>query len=213
MTQWVRTPTQARSRDTLSRIFRVTEDLMAEGGYDSASINEIVKRANTSTGAFYARFDNKEALFHALHEQFLADAKNSIEESFGPARLADDTLRSLIERLVTHTLELYRTHGGLLKAVFYHTRINPSDPFVARSTKVNRALVSEVGRILLARSADIRHPRPKQAVQFAVTVLVSTLRETVVFGSPGLLPRPVSNRALVRETTDVIYRYLACADA
>ena len=199
MHQWIRPPAQARSKETLNRILDATESLMATGGYEAASITEIVRRAGTSTGAFYTRFENKEALFHALHERFLADADRRLRErSEGVTN--EQSLEGLVRWLVESTLALYREHTGLLKAAYYHTRISPSPEFVERARNINQHLVQEVERILMSRGDEITHPRPREATRFVVTLVGSTMRECVVFGrsgtvvdSSGLLPGPSSS--------------------
>ena len=72
--QSLKKPKQTRSLTTLNRIMQAASRLMAEGTFDKASINDIVKRAGTSVGAFYTRFKNKEALFQLIQQRFFAEA-------------------------------------------------------------------------------------------------------------------------------------------
>ena len=42
-----------------------------QNGFQSASINNIAKRAGVTTGAIYTRYKGKDQLFHSLIEDFL----------------------------------------------------------------------------------------------------------------------------------------------
>jgi len=46
-------PQQARSRERFNRILDAAAELFAEIGYESATTDEIAKRANTSAGGLY----------------------------------------------------------------------------------------------------------------------------------------------------------------
>jgi len=48
-----RLPQQARSRERFNRILDAAAELFAEIGYESATTDEIAKRANTSVGGLY----------------------------------------------------------------------------------------------------------------------------------------------------------------
>jgi len=64
---WIRPPQQARSQQTLSRILDAAEAILAEKGWEDASVAEIARRAGSSVGAFYTRFPDKDTLLAALH--------------------------------------------------------------------------------------------------------------------------------------------------
>ena len=70
--QGVQAPRQARSQRTFDNLLDAAEDLLNEKSFLELSINEIVSRAGSSVGSFYARFDDKDALLRCLSER-LAD--------------------------------------------------------------------------------------------------------------------------------------------
>ena len=76
-------PQQARSRRTLDRIERAAIGLISEGGLDAAGVQRIAKRAKSSVGAFYSRFDGKEALILHLHHRLWADVSLRWTEGMG----------------------------------------------------------------------------------------------------------------------------------
>ena len=55
----LRPPKQHRSRRTLQRIARAALELIAQSGVEGTTIEAIARRAGSSVGSFYARFESK----------------------------------------------------------------------------------------------------------------------------------------------------------
>ena len=83
--QWIHPPRQARSQQTLDRLLDAAEELLVTGGFDEITVPEIVERAKSSVGAFYARFKDKDGLLHALHQRTCDDAYAAMEKGLDPA--------------------------------------------------------------------------------------------------------------------------------
>lgn len=64
---------QDRSRKTRDALIAATWRLLQEQAWQALSINDIVKLAGSSVGAFYSRFTDKEALLEALAAEWLED--------------------------------------------------------------------------------------------------------------------------------------------
>ncbi|WP_394779576.1 TetR/AcrR family transcriptional regulator [Undibacterium sp.] len=65
-----RTPRQARSEDRLAGVLEAAAELIAETGYEAATMTAIAERAGSSIGALYQYFRNKEEIARALREQY-----------------------------------------------------------------------------------------------------------------------------------------------
>lgn len=57
---------QAKAR-TRARVLTAATELFARDGYAAATIRDIAKRAGMSTGAVFANFKDKAALYRAIH--------------------------------------------------------------------------------------------------------------------------------------------------
>lgn len=55
-----------KSRNTKQRIMEAAEDLFYDKGYDGASVDEIVKKANVNKSSIYYYFDGKEDILRSL---------------------------------------------------------------------------------------------------------------------------------------------------
>ncbi|MCK5194754.1 MAG: TetR/AcrR family transcriptional regulator, partial [Desulfobulbaceae bacterium] len=56
-------------------------------GYQKASLNSIVRAASISKGSLYQYFQNKEALFNYIFEQFVLLVKRGVQEAGDTAAL------------------------------------------------------------------------------------------------------------------------------
>ncbi|MEX2528087.1 MAG: helix-turn-helix domain-containing protein [Gemmatimonadota bacterium] len=103
----VRSPKQSRSRDTLDRLHAAALELMAEHGVEGVTVRDVVEKAGSSVGSFYARFSGREQLVRYLR----AHAREEVLEEWEAALLRIPELKSLpllqrVEILVEGLLEL-----------------------------------------------------------------------------------------------------------
>src|SRR5215471_12340944 len=73
---------QARSRKTRDALIAAAWKLLEAHPWQVISINDIVKVAGCSVGAFYSRFADKEALLEALASEWLAERWAEREQGF-----------------------------------------------------------------------------------------------------------------------------------
>lgn len=79
---------QDRSRKTRDALIAAAWKLLQAHPWEVISINDLVKAAGCSVGAFYARFADKEALFESLASEYLEERWAQREKGF--ASLAGD---------------------------------------------------------------------------------------------------------------------------
>jgi len=73
---------QARSRRTRDALIAAAWKLLQRRPWQDISINDIVKPARSSVGAFYSRFKDKEALLEALAAEWLEERWGQRAEGF-----------------------------------------------------------------------------------------------------------------------------------
>src|ERR1700730_13981766 len=71
---------------TREKILQAALEIFAEKGYHRALVDDIVRASQTSKGAVYHHFPNKEALFLALVDEFSARLAESVAAAIGGAR-------------------------------------------------------------------------------------------------------------------------------
>ena len=108
-------PQQKRSEATLQRILAVCENLIDQGQFEQASMQDIARAAEVSVGTLYKRFDAKAAIVDYLVERLQTEQyQQMLEEleAYEHPRLAD--------RLHFFADLIYRStsqYAGLLRTV------------------------------------------------------------------------------------------------
>jgi AcrR family transcriptional regulator len=113
--RWALPASQARSRATRERLLDAAEIVFAQKGYDGAKISDIAEEAGVSVGAVYFRFKDKDALFFAIAESFIEDARAGLSTLFDGAQTAG--IETTIHRFVTATAQNFRRHKGMFRAI------------------------------------------------------------------------------------------------
>ena len=118
--RWALPASQARSRATRASLLEAAEQVFAEKGYDGAKISDIAKEAGFSVGAVYFRFKDKSALFSAIAESFIEDARANL-----PFLLKGGDSETIIRSFVAGAAANFRKHRGLFRAIVERGLDNP----------------------------------------------------------------------------------------
>ncbi|USK35908.1 TetR/AcrR family transcriptional regulator [Bacillus sp. F19] len=78
---------QKQSEDTINKLIQAGIELFSKQGYSSTSVNQIVKHAGYSKGAFYAHFSTKEEFMLKLIKEgidfYFEDLKEALNQKDG----------------------------------------------------------------------------------------------------------------------------------
>ena len=204
--RWVRPPQQARSQETLERLLDAAEHLVAEKGFEDTGVAEVARRAGSSVGAFYARFQDKDALLHALYERYQQEAIATTDAALEPARWADARIAEILETVVRFLVSLYREQVGLIRAFVVRAHIDPD--FHARREHMLSYVNERLSALLLARRDEIAHPDPEKAAAFGLTLVFATLDNVMLFGELRSGALALGDDELALELTRTYLAYL-----
>ncbi|MGD8319112.1 MAG: helix-turn-helix domain-containing protein [Gemmatimonadota bacterium] len=174
----VHAPKQSRSRRTLERIVRASLALLEEGGPDALTVQAIVKRAGSSVGSFYARFDGKDELLEYLGERVWREAAQRWDEALAAREWSSLDLRGMIDGSVRLLSDVGRSRASALRAL-ERTPGARDDAYRAFHAHVLRG----VEEMLMERAHEITHPRPSVAIPLALQAALSILDSPA--GSPA----------------------------
>ena len=157
-------PKQSRSIEAERKFMQAAEQVFADKGYAGARVSDIVKLAGSSTGNFYFRFKNKEALFDYMLEQYLERARLAVQVL--PEKTT--SVADLVAWIVVLNGRLLNENLGFYRAINEVSIRSPETWLQLRS------LTDEVAHNLLTSAADLLHEIPdtnprhrlQQAVQF-----------------------------------------------
>jgi AcrR family transcriptional regulator len=207
--RWVRPPRQARSQETLDRILDTAEALVAEKGFEDATVAEIARRSESSVGAFYARFRDKEGLLYALYERYFEQATATADEALDPVRWEGAGVTEIVGAVVPFLVAIYRERQGLIRAFVVRNQRDPE--FRARQERLSHYVSERLSRLLLARAHEIGHPDPVRAAAFGLTLSVSAIEGIVLFGEMRSDHLAFSDAELSAELTRAYLAYLGVA--
>lgn len=208
--RWIHPPQQVRSQATLTRILLAAEELVAEKGFEDSSVSEIVRRAGSSVGAFYSRFEDKHALLHALSNRFVEQAMATADAALDPVRWEGASVQQILRAVIRFLVTIYRQQRGIIRA--FVIRNHADAEFRARQDRLTHYVDERVCELLLARTDEIRHPDPQRAIHFGLVLVFSTLQDVMLFGELRSRGLAFSDEEFAVELTRAYLAYLAIPD-
>lgn len=199
-------PKQARSQETQERLLDAAEQLIEEKGLADVSIPEIVRRAGSSVGGFYARFRDKDALIRALEERFFQDVQARLDALAPPERWRGATIPEIVRPCVTELVTTWREREALIRGFVLRAA---KDPKIFDDGLRFRLEVSQrIGALLLARRDEIRHPEPELAIELAVQLGFGFLEQAALLGEVRAGGRVLCDAEIIDEFTTIFLAYL-----
>lgn len=175
-----RPPKQRRSRQTLERILLTAEEVLREKCFDDVSVAEIVARARSSSGSFYARFPDKRALLHAMHERFGERVRQETNTFLAPERWEGASTQELIEEVVKHLVALFETHDGVLRAVL--SEAIRDDTFTERAAAIALRVRDRLWDLLEPRRPEMKITGFEESFDIGFRMVLATLDQRLFLG-------------------------------
>jgi AcrR family transcriptional regulator len=202
---------QARSGETERRLLDAAESLIQEKGLADASIPEIVRRAGSSVGGFYARFADKDALLRALEDRFFQELAQRLERLADAQRWGDAPLSRIVEACVHELVSVTRARANLMQAFLFRAAQNPE--FQADALRFRAQVAGRLTKLVALRGDRIGHPDPGLAVEFGVQLAFGLMFQIVLTGEVRVRGRALSDSELRREIERNFLSYLGVDDA
>jgi AcrR family transcriptional regulator len=203
----VKTPCQQRSRDSLERILRAAEGLISSKGHEALTIAEVVRRSHTSVGTVYARFPDKVALLHAVHERVIYRDQDELKAHLAEVDWSSLSLEDTVRRLTAIKHDQAKGMERLYEAFVVH---GATDPVLrAEGYRVKGQNEDLEVEILMGHAGDINHSNPEEAIRIACRIWQAA-REEMVQRSKSGVPGPggVPQDILMEKLDEVIIAYL-----
>mgnify|MGYP001296008212 CR=1 FL=1 len=201
-----RAPKQHRSRQTLQRLARAALELIAQNGVEGTTVGAIARRAGSSVGSFYARFDGKGDLLLYLDESIWETVEQRWSEALAEG-MEDRSVGQLVRGLARFYADLDLVHRDARNAIHRALRgpgAGPSD--VALRTRAR--IREDSKRLLLAKRNTMPHADPAVAVDTVCRTLESAagLLEPVLLDDlcTALVSHLVGDREPVPSSTEKV---------
>lgn len=195
---------QRRSKATVAKLISTGHAMLNDRSLDDLSIEELCAASDCTVGAFYSRFESKEAYFAAVQFVVCADRDRALAALMAEAQRAKWDLQRICAALVEDLTQWYRANHGVLRASLMHSRNGVS----------SWNAIKELGARHKATWVELlgdRLPKPlaarerKLRVQFANQVMNGTLIHMLLI-DPG--PVMLRDTAAPKRLSANMYAYL-----
>jgi AcrR family transcriptional regulator len=199
-------PKQARSEQTLYRLLDAAEELIQEKGLADVSIPEIVRRAGSSVGGFYARFKDKNELLRALEERFLQRLDEQVVELADPGHWQRATTAEIVASCINELVSTYRAERNMISA--FLVRAAADVEIRQEGMRFRQRVESRISELLLTRRDEISHPQPEVAIDLAVQLAFGLMLQNVIFGDLRAGDRVLDDAMIEAELTRNFLAYV-----
>ncbi|WP_049823246.1 TetR/AcrR family transcriptional regulator [Bradyrhizobium sp. WSM2254] len=173
---------QKRSRETTLALLRAGADMLRARSLAELSIEALCAEVGATVGAFYSRFESKEAYFNALMALATRDGEQRLGEIRRPSPGAG--LDKLCQVIISGIIAWMRNHEGVLRAALQHddTRPDKWTPFKALA----KATTMRATPLLLPAMGKGRKAAKTRTIAFSFQVVLGTLVNAIL-NDPGPL--------------------------
>jgi AcrR family transcriptional regulator len=175
---------QQRSRETTAALLQAGAEMLRTHSRAELSIEALCRQVGATVGAFYSRFESKEAYFNALMALAARDGENRLSRMKQDGRLTEADLAELSRLLVRGTIGGIRNHEGVLRAALQHDDTRPDRWSTFK--ELARANVANATPILLRVMGPGRKAAKARAIAFGFQVVLGTLVNAIL-NDPGPL--------------------------
>ena len=175
---------QKRSRETTAALLQAGAEMLRTHSLAELSIDALCRQVGATVGAFYSRFESKDAYFNALIELAARDGGSRLSRMKEDRRLAEADLAELSRLLVRGTIGWIRNHEGVLRAALQHDDTRPDRWSTFKG--LARANVADATPILLGAMGRGNKAAKTRAIAFGFQVVLGTLVNAIL-NDPGPL--------------------------
>ncbi|AEI82289.1 transcriptional regulator TetR family (plasmid) [Cupriavidus necator N-1] len=204
----LRPPRQLRSEANLAKMILAGRSLIEQHrNFDLVLINDVIRTADTSTGAFYGRFKDKDAFISSVLDAAFAEMKAEADRAFRDDEAwAQGTAAELAARIVQYYVDMCRRNQGMFKAVLRH--FAALDPDANPMRWLSRHIQSMVAPMLAQKMQAQAGDGAESEVRIVLQMVVGTLTLTLLT-DPG--PMRFEGDQLETKLTAMMQRFLLLA--
>ena len=175
---------QQRSRETTLALLQAGAELLRTCSLGELSIEKLCAKVGATVGAFYSRFESKEAYFNALMALAARDGEFRLSELPADAALNDADLATRCRFLVSGVIAWIRGHEGVLRAALRHDDTRPDKWTTFK--QLARATTERATPLLLPAMGKGRKAAKTHTIAFGFQVVLGTLVNAIL-NDPGPL--------------------------
>ena len=168
---------QRRSQETTVALLEAAAVMLRERSLDELSIEDLCKCVGVTIGAFYGRFESKDAFFSALMSLAARKALAAVRAAVADEDNLGTGLEEACRRVVEVAVDVVRHNVGVVRAASQYESIYPERWGTIRAT--GGAMVDLATPLLLARMGRGRTAAKTRSIGFAFQMMFGTLLNAV----------------------------------
>jgi AcrR family transcriptional regulator len=169
---------QRRSQETTVALLEAGAELLRTCAFDELSIDELCGRVGVTIGAFYGRFESKDAFFAALVSLASKRCLLAIDEAVANDDRLNASLEAACRDVVAVVTDVIRRNEGVLRAAMQYKAVQPARWITVAET--GAGIVQRSTPLLLARMGRGRKAAKQRAIGFAFQMVFGTLINAVL---------------------------------
>ena len=156
-----RVPRQQRGERRVAALLDAAAAVIADVGYEAATMNEIACRAGACIGSLYQFFPNKESLTQALRAQYGKEFHTAWESLENQA--ASLTIEQLVAQLIHTAVDFVTEHPAFLALL--------DAPRATRNPSIRKVLRELLARIFLLQKPSLSKARALRAATVTLQLI------------------------------------------
>ena len=169
---------QRRSQETTVALLEAAAVMLSERSLDELSIEDLCKRVGVTIGAFYGRFESKDAFFSALMSLAARRALAALCAAVADENNLGTGLEAACRSIVEVAVDVVRRNVGVVRAASQYESVFPERWGTVRAT--GSAMVALAMPLLLARMGRGRVAAKERSIGFAFQMMFGTLINAVL---------------------------------
>lgn len=168
---------QRRSQETTVALLEAGAELLRGCAFDELSIDELCSRVGVTIGAFYGRFESKDAFFAALMSLASKRSLAAIDEAVAKDKHDGADLETVCRDIVAVVTHVIRRHEGVVRAAMQYKAVQPSRWITVAETGIG--IRERSMPLLLTRMGRGRQAAKERTISFAFQIVFGTLLNAV----------------------------------
>jgi AcrR family transcriptional regulator len=207
----VRPAQQLRSRKLLIDLFNEALVLLNDVDFDGLSIDSLCERTSSTVGAFYSRFENKEAFVGALQRMVVIATRQGIQSAYDSNMAPSESLEQLIGWITKGAFAWYCRYEGVIRASLRRAN-DEADTWIPMRELTGVQISNAMPRILSLLPPEAAAHGIEERIQFAFQMLFGTMNNMLLINpGPFGIHHPESPRMLASAMVQFI-RSMPAAD-
>lgn len=175
---------QKRSRETTLALLQAGAEMLRSRSLSELSIEVLCAEVGATVGAFYSRFDSKEAYFNALLALAARDGGTRLSAMAENGALKSAGLEKICRQIVGGIIRWMRDHEGVLRAALQHDDTRPDRWTTFKG--LAQTTVTHATPPLLYAMGQGRRAAKTRSIAFGCQVILGTLVNAIL-NDPGPL--------------------------